>query len=137
MNGGESEAWPICQQSHSWQVMEMDANPSLLYSNPVHFATPSDANAFQYHWNATVLLIPTVEARRSPQGATGSEATVAQRQTRGTSQIGRAGPHGTESGLTVGTLISPRCQLSTTAIYKPHLYKQDSIFWLFSCTLNN
>ena len=52
-------------------------------------------------------------------------------------QIGRAGPHGTESGLTVGTLISPRCQLSTTAIYKPHLYKQDGIFWLLSCTLNN
>lgn len=65
--------------------MERDENPSLLYSNPVLFATPSDANAFQSHWNATVLLIPTVEACRSPQGATESKVTVAQRQTRGTS----------------------------------------------------
>lgn len=43
----------------------------------------------------------------------------------------------TESGLTMATPISLQGLFSKTAIYKPHLYKENSICWLFSCTLNN
>lgn len=86
-------------------------------------------------WQAQMCVCLCVwTSLRSPhvQGHSHSEA-----DTSNISGSAEPGSHSVESGLTTGTPISPQCRLSTTAIYKSHLYKQNSIFWLFSCTLNN